>query len=189
MALPILCLLITACAKPDDRARASDPNAPAVVKAPPPVLPSDTAKKEVPPVVTDDDARMTMSRGYALVAAGMSMMDPKLVMSAYGQDTKLTTPNGSFTGRQAIMKEYLSFGMDGSVKQFQRQSRVLKVVDSTVADSGLYMVVRKKRASPDSTIEVGSYASVWRIHAPPADWLMTQDHLYPAKPVITKQKK
>ena len=179
MALPILCLAITACGKPDARAKAADPNTPAVVRVPPPILASDTARKEVEPVVTTDAARMTLSRNYALLGAGLSFIDPKLLAAAYAPAAELTTPNGKFTGQVAILKEYQGFGMDGSVKEFQRQSAVLKVVDSTVVDSGTYTVVRKRDRAA-STTEHGAYASVWRIQSPPMEWVMTQDHLYPA---------
>jgi hypothetical protein len=184
MALPILCLAITACGKPDARAKAADPNTPAVVRVPPPILASDTARKEVEPVVTTDAARMTLSRNYALLGAGLSFIDPKLLAAAYAPAAELTTPNGKFTGQAAILKEYQSFGMDGSVMAFQRQSAVLKVVDSTVADSGTYTVVRK-RDRADSTVERGAYASVWRIQSQAMEWVMTKDHLYP----VTKKKR
>ena len=184
MALPILCLAITACGKPDARAKAADPNTPAVVRVPPPILPGDTAKKEAVPVVTDDAARMMVSRDYALAGAGLAIMDPNLISGAYSPDAELTTPNGKFIGTLAILKEFKSFGMDGWVKEFSRQSAKLKIVDSTVADSGTYTVVRK-RDRADSTVEHGAYASVWRIQSPPMEWVMTQDHLYPA----TKKKR
>ena len=158
---------------------AADPNAPAVVRAPQPTLPGDTEKKAVEPVVNADDARMMVSRDYALAGAGLSMLDPKLIVGAYAPDAELTTPNGKFTGTQAIVKEFQSFGMDGSVKDFNRQSFRLKVVDSTVIDTGTYYVTRKKGAGQPVT-EQGAYAAVWRIHPPPMEWVMTKDHLYPA---------
>jgi hypothetical protein len=185
MALSILCFAIIACGKPEARANAADPNTPAVVKVAPIVLASDTAKKPVEPVVTTDAARMMISRDYALSGAGLAMMDPDLLISGYAPAAELTTPNGKFTGKAEILKEYKSFGMDGTVKEFRRQSAVLKVVDSTVVDSGTYIVLRK-RVRGDSTVESGAYAAVWRINAPPLDWVMTKDHLYSA--TKTKRK-
>jgi hypothetical protein len=184
MALPILCLAIAACGKPDAHAGSADANSPAVVKAPPPLLPADTAKKFVPPVVEDDQLRMQLSRLYALAGAGLSFVDPKLITGAYAPAAVLTTPNGTFTGTQAILKEYQSFGMDGSVKDFQRQPGKTKLVDSTVVDSGVYAVTRQRGGA--TTTEIGAYAAEWRIHAPPMDWVMTKDHLYPAKKKATK---
>jgi hypothetical protein len=48
-----------------------------------------------------------------------------------------------------------------------------------VIDSGTYTVTRRDRRG-GTTTERGAYASVWRILAPPMDWVMTKDHLYPA---------
>jgi hypothetical protein len=123
---------------------------------------------------------MMLSRNYALLSAAFGFVDPKLLAAAYAPTAELTTPNGKFNGKTAILNEFKSFGMDGSVKEFSRQSAALKVVDSTVVDSGTYTVVRARRGA-DSTIEHGAYASVWRIHPPPMEWVMTQDHLYPVK--------
>jgi hypothetical protein len=183
MALPILCLAFSACSKPDARAAAADPNTPAVVRAPQPTLPGDTEKKVVEPIINGDDARMVLSRDYALEGAGLSNLDPKLIEGAYAPDAQLTTPNGKFTGAQAIVKEFQSFGMDGSVKEFNRQSFKLSVIDSTVVDTGTYFVTRKKGAGQPVT-EHGAYAAVWRIHPAPLDWVMTKDHLYP----VSKKK-
>jgi hypothetical protein len=181
MALPILCFVVTACGKHD----ANDPNTPAVVKAPQVVLESDTAKKVVEPVVSKDAAVNILSRNYALAGAAFSMLDPKLITAEYDPAAEVTTPNGTFTGMAAILKEFKSFGMDGTVQQFVRQSLVLKVVDSTVVDSGFYQVTRKT-ARADTTVERGAYAAEWRIHS--VDWLMTKDHLYAAKRVAKKGK-
>jgi hypothetical protein len=183
--LPIAIIVCGACGKPDARANAADPNAPAVVKAPPPLLPADTAKKPPPPpLIPDDEVRTKLSTLYALAGAGLSFVDPRLITAAYAPEAQLTTPNGTFTGTQAILKEYRSFAMDGSVKDFQRQSARAKIVDSTVVDTGAYAVTRQHGGA--TTTEVGAYAAEWRIHAPPMEWVMTKDHLYPAKKKASK---
>lgn len=176
---------IAACGKPDASANASDPNTPAVVKVPPIVFPSDTARKQVrvDSAATWEEARATVSRDYAALGAAFTYADPKLLLSSYSPTAVLTTPNGTFTGHEAILKEYRGFGMDGSVRAFNRQSQVLKVVDSTVADSGIYTFVRKRKGA-DSTVTRGTYATVWQIVPPPKDWVITKDRLYPA----TKKK-
>jgi len=179
MALPILCLIVTACGKQDARANANDPNAPAVVKAPPVVLASDTAKKEIPPIVSDQDALLTISRNYALAGSGLVMGDLKLILSAYAPGAEFITPNGKFSGTAAILKEWTGLNVGGSVKDFVRQSARRQVVDSTVLDSGTFFVTRKKGPGEPVT-EQGAYSAVWRIQAPPLEWVMTKDHLYPA---------
>lgn len=186
MALSVVALIgVTACGKPGASANASDPNAAAVVKVPPIVFPSDTARKpvRVDSAATWEEARSTVSRDYAVLGAAFTYKDPKLLLSSYSTTAELTTPNGTFSGHEAILKEYRSFGMDGSVKAFMRQSQVLKVVDSTVLDSGIYTFVRKRNAT-DSTVTRGTYATAWQIVAPPKDWVITKDRLYPA----TKKK-
>jgi ketosteroid isomerase-like protein len=177
MALPILCLAITACGKPGAPAKNNDPNTPAVVKAPRPLVATDTIKPPVPPVIEPDAARTIVLRDYALVGAGLAFRDAKLLTLFYAPDAVLTTPNGTARGKGAILREYQSFGMDGSVSEFQRQSIVLQVApDSTVLDSGTY--IAKRKGGRGATTETGPYASVWRIHPPPMDWVMTKDHLY-----------
>ncbi len=176
MALPILCLALSACGQSDAKAKA-DPNAPAVIKAPAPIVASDTAKIVVPPVVEMRVAQTTVSSAYALLGAGLVLKDPKLVRAAYAPAAELTTPNGTFTGPAAILKEFQSFTSDGSLKDFARQSSVMKVIDSTVADSGVYQVTRAKGSV--STSLQGPYASLWRIHPAPMQWVMLKDHLYP----------
>ena len=177
MALPILCIAIAACGS-DARPGAADPNAPAVVKAPPPVLPGDTVRKQAKPATTDDNVRITLVRNYAVLGAAFAMRDPKPITWTYAPAAELITPNGTFKGQNAILKEFGSFGMDGSVKEFSRKSLVTKVVDNTVVDSGTFTVVRKAR-SGSSTTEHGAYASAWLIRPAPSDWIMTRDHLYP----------
>lgn len=188
MALPILCLAITACGKPPAPAKNNDPNAPAVVKAPLPLVATDTIKPPKPPIIEPNDARTIVLRNYALVGAGLALKDAKLLSAFYSDSAVLTTPNGTARGKSAILREYQSFGMDGSVSEFQRQSIVLQVApDSTVLDSGAY--VAKRKGTMGATVETGPYASVWRIHPPPMDWVMTRDHLYsPTKSPAKKAK-
>lgn len=180
MALPILCLTIAACGKPDAKAadpKATDPNAPAVVKAPPVILPSDTAKKPDPNAVSMEYAKVTMARDFAVLAAAISFGDKQMIAAQYAPDATLITPIGSFQGKEAIVAQFA--GMRG-LKNFQRLSRKTSIVDSTVVDSGVYEIVLK-RPGADSLAEQGTYASVWRVHPEPMEWVMTSDHLYPSK--------
>lgn len=176
MALPILLLAAAACGKQDARANA-DPNAPAVVKAPPVVLASDTEKKidtthNVPMML----AKTTMTRNYAILGMAISRGDRQMIGLQYAPDAKLTTPAGTMTGANAI--EHLYSGLTG-LKTFQRMSLVTKIVDSTIADSGMYVMVIKRAGVADSSVERGNYAAVWRVRAEPQEWFMTKDHLYP----------
>ncbi len=185
MALPILCLAIAACGSKDAPAK-SDPNAPAVVKVAPPLLASDTEKKVKQPVVSDMDARNTLARHYALLGTTLAMMDAKTVMQEYAASAEFTTSNGSFVGTDAIAKEMDRLTTGRTIKDFSRTSRTFQIVDSTVVDSGSYAIV-SSRPSGGETTERGEYAATWKIQAPPLEWVMLKDHLYP--PATVKKPK
>ena len=52
---------------------------------------------------------MTVGRDYAMLGAAIVFRDPKLLLSSYAPTAVLTTPNGTFSGQEAIVKEYGSF--------------------------------------------------------------------------------
>jgi len=175
MALCILCAAVSACGKQDARARAANPDTPAVVKVAPPILPGDTAKRRDTTVVSVETAKATMSRNYAVLGAAISFGDQKMVAAQYAPTASLSTPDGTFNGKAAIVHELARLR---GLKDFTRMSFVTSIVDSTVSDSGKYVMV-VKRAGADSSVERGAYAAIWRIHPEPLEWVMTQDHLYP----------
>jgi hypothetical protein len=176
MALSILSLTAAACSKPDARANAADPNTPAVVKAPPVVLASDTAKKPDSAAVSMLLAKTTTARNYAILGFAISRGDLQMVGAQYSPEAKLTTPSGTYAGKNAIAHLYA--GLVG-LKTFQRTSRMTTLKDSTVADSGTYTMVIKRAGAADSSVEHGSYSSLWRVHPEPLEWVMWSDHLYP----------
>jgi hypothetical protein len=77
----------------------------------------------------------------------------------------------------AIANGLANLGPAKSLRDFRRRSLVTRIVDSTVIDSGTYVILTK-RPGADSLFERGRYATVWRIHAPPMNWLIMHDHLY-----------
>jgi hypothetical protein len=175
MALPILCFIVSACGK--QNAQANDPNAPAVVKAPPVVLASDTAKKPDPLVITEDDAHRRLLAEYSLVAAAITLGDRKLIAEKYASGGRVITSDTTFVGSAAISNGLGRLGAAKSLRDFQRSPRVTRVVDSTVVDSGTYAMISKRPGS-ESVIERGSYATVWQIRPAPLDWFMIEDHLF-----------
>ena len=176
MAFPVLCLAIAACGKPGARANAADPNTPAVVKAPPVILPGDTVKKVATTVVSMQTAKTTTARNYALLGAAISFGDQQMIGAQYAPNATLTTAAGNTVGNAAIVHVFKELK---GLKDFTRVSRVTTIADSTVIDSGTYTIVLK-RAGADSTVERGSYSSVWRIQPEPIEWFMSRDHLYSA---------
>jgi hypothetical protein len=182
MALPILCLAISACSKPDAKA-AADPNAPAVVRAPQPTLPGDIARKvDTAAAVGMLMAKSTTARNYAILSMALARGDYQMVGLQYAPDATLTTPGGVTPGRDRIVR--LLANLRG-LTLFHRVSIATKIVDSTVVDSGTYTMVIKKTAA-DSSVERGSYSAIWRIHPQPMEWVMTTDHLYPVPRKSTK---
>jgi len=179
VALPLLCAGITACAKPDARAGASDPNAPAVVRLPPPVLPSDTARPDTMRARTERvrSAQLTLASNYAVLGAAIVFGDPRMVAAEYAPDAELVTPDSTYRGIVAIANSLTALGRTNSLREFIRTSVVLRFADSTVIDSGTYVAL-SKRTGADSIVQRGRYATTWRVHPPPMQWAITRDRLY-----------
>jgi hypothetical protein len=180
VALPILCFLANACTpKADQRSAAKDPNTPAVVQAPSVVLASDTAKKDTTPsaVVTMDGAKRVLASNFAVLGAAIAFGDRQMIGANFAPDAEVVTPDTTYKGLVAIANGLGRLGRANSLRDFQRRSVTMKIVDSTVIDSGVYVVLTK-RPGADSVLERGRYATTWRIHPPPGEWLITHDRLY-----------
>ena len=189
MALPILCLLALACTAPksDKGSSLRDPGAPAVVRAPPVVLPSDTMKRpsEGSSSVKLDAARQTIATNYAVLGAAIAFGDRRMIGASYAPDAEVVTPDRQFRGLNAIVNGLASLGVGKSLKEFQRRSLVTTIVDSTVIDSGTYVMLIK-RVGADTAFERGRYATTWRVVPPPHDWVIVSDHLFSAAAKTTK---
>jgi hypothetical protein len=181
MALPILCCLAGACSgnKADPRAAAKDPNVAAVVRGPAVVLPSDTMKPDTtrPPVVAITDAQRSIATNFAILGAAIAFGDRRMIAANYDANADVITPDTTYKGSVAIANGFANLGPAKSLRDFRRRSLVTKIVDSTVVDSGAYVIL-SKRSGADSLFERGRYATVWRIHAPPMNWLIVHDRLY-----------
>ena len=181
LVLPILCVLANACSAPkaDQRGAAKDPNAPAVVQAPSVVLVSDTAKKDMttPAATSVDWAKQVIAGNFAVLGAAIAYGDRRMIGANFAPDAEVITPEATYKGVVAIANAFGRLGPAKSLRDFRRRSLVMKIVDSSVVDSGVYVVLTK-RPGADSVYERGRYATTWRIHPPPMDWLITQDRLY-----------
>src|ERR1019366_6262362 len=112
MALPMLCALVAACGRKAESAKASDPNTPAVVKLPPPILPSDTAK---PDTMENHRAKVdaTMSvlaREYSVLGAATVFGDRSMIASHFAPDAVLVTSDSSYMGNFAIANSLAALG-------------------------------------------------------------------------------
>lgn len=189
MALAISCACVSACgggAKPADTARA---DAPAVVKLPPPVLASDTLK---PDTMESHVQRMSMVRGtlagnYAVLGAAITFGDRRMIASFYTPDAMLSTPDSTYRGVAPIANALAALGPPKSMRAFNRMSVVLRVVDSTVIDSGTYSIV-SARQGIDSIVEHGTYMSRWRINPAPMSWTLTSDRLLRERGKASKRR-
>jgi hypothetical protein len=178
--LPALLLGLVACGNKPGSAKMSDPNAPAVVRLPPPVLPSDTAKPDTMAEHTQKIAlvRSHLMSDYATLGASIAFGDRRVIASFYAPEAVLVTPDGTRIGVPDIATTLASLGRSRSIQRFDRTPIDIRVIDSTVVDSGRYVSV-SKRAGADSVFERGSYVSTWRIHQAPLNWVLKRDELRP----------
>ncbi len=175
MALPILCLIISACAKHDARTTdKNDPNTPAIVELGMPKPPP--AEKQPPqPIVNETRVAVRLAENYSVLAAAMTFGDARMIGTLYAKDAELTMPSGTWNGVTNIAASLGALGREKSLKDFRRSSMHHRLVDSTVVDSGTY-VITTKRPGADSIFERGSYAAQWRI-MPDGRWVMERDQL------------
>ena len=188
VALPVLCLGLAACGNTPAPAKKSDADAPAVVLLPPPILPSDTAKPDTmgEHVQKLASVRAHLVGDYATLGAAIAFGDRRIIATFYAPDAILITPDSTRIGIPDITATLAALGRSRSVQRFDRTPVELRIVDSTVVDSGRYVSV-SKRAGADSVFERGAYVSTWRMHQAPLNWVMKRDELRPgAKAGIRK---
>ena len=186
MALPILSLFVFALAACDKKVSPSvasdDPNRPAVIEEPAPVLVADTLK---PPQLKLDPKKMQIqiSPEYALMSLAMTGGDGRMVSSQFEPDATLTLPDTTIKGSVAIARFFVNFSRSRNLNYIERTSNVFSLADSIASDSGKYISV-SKRPGADSIVDRGSFATTWRLH-PDNSWKVVADHLHP----LTKTKK
>lgn len=180
MLLPLLCWVVQACSSPKSGTRAAgDPGAPAIVTRPSVVLASDTAKPStIPrPVVALEDAKREVATNLAVLGMAITVGDRRMIGATYATDAEFVTADTTYRGAAAIANGLGALGPAKGLRDFQRRSVAMRIVDSTVVDSGTYALLTK-RAGADSLMERGRYATTWRMHAQPLHWLIVRDHLY-----------
>jgi hypothetical protein len=168
MALPILCLFVLAIAACDKKASAvaadpNDPNSPAVVKEPAPILVGDTLKPKVP-LVDTARFRQTVRNEYAIMAMMMISHDGRSLVTEFEPNATIAYPDSTVQSSVRIAKYLIDFAASKSVMDFQRASEKFQLTDSAATDSGRYRIV-SKRPGADSIITTGTYAATWRRHA------------------------
>lgn len=164
------------------RDSAADPSRPAVVKAPPLVLPSDTMKPDT--TTSHRDRMQALSRElvqpYALMAAAAVWGDRRMLGSFYAPDGVLKFDDSTFTGRDRVVEALVSRGRLAGLAEWNRQSRVLTGhPDSVYVDSGSYVMVAKRPGAKDRT-ERGLYVATWRHQGGDNPWILLRDEIKPA---------
>ena len=177
--LPVV-LAAVGCSSP--KADMPDVNRPVVIKGPPVIIASDTAKPDTMGQTREwvDFARMThLQPDYAVAVAAATFGDRKTLHAIYAPNVELETPDGKFSGVDAVAGEMISFARRISLLEIRRAPEVtLLLADSIVSDSGAYAVVVKRGDRP-ALHQQGAYAAKWRMRPPGGQWLLLTDRLYP----------
>ena len=172
--------LVLACTSTED-ARKVDPNLPAVVQAPPLVLPGDTMRTDTVPAYRE---RMAVAIGeiyreYGVLQAAAVLGDRRMLAAIYSTDATLRIGDSTYTGSVSLVNAMAGFFSRASVTDMTRQSRAINAVDSVYTDSGSYVMV-SKRAGGRETSEQGTYVSKWRLRPTSPRWVLQHDELTPA---------
>jgi hypothetical protein len=176
----MLCALVASCGRKAEPAKASDPNTPAVVKLPPLILPSDTAKPDTMQSHREkmNAALSVLVREYAVLGAATVFGDRRMIETQFAPDAVLVTSDSSYKGSVAIANALAALATSKSLREFNHSSRGFRIADSIVVDSGTYTLI-SKRAGADSLLERGVYVASWRMHAPPLTWVIRKEELRP----------
>lgn len=181
-------LVVAACGGPVKQ----DPKAPALEPAVIDTRPAESAstpqhqapaKPKISIIPASADERMlAVLQGYAMVTATTVRQDGRMLGFMYHTNATLQTPDSTYSGVPAVVTALLAQARAKSLSDFQRQSKVTRIVDdSTLSDSGSYFMVLK-RSPKDSTIEKGTYVAEWRARPKVTDWVILADHLFPSTP-------
>ena len=122
---------------------------------------------------------IAVSQGYGLVTAMMINQDTRMLAGLYMPDATLTLPDSTVHGVVAIVRQLTTLARTKALAEFQRTSKGMRILDdSTLADSGTY-VMTAKRTSTNAPTERGRYAATWRARGAPGSWVMTTDRITP----------
>jgi hypothetical protein len=163
------------------RDSAADPSRPAVVKAPPVILPSDTAKPDTMASHMERMARLSreLAEPYALIAFGAVNGDRRLLSTIYAPDAVFVLGDSAHRGLASVVDAVIAVGRQTGLADWTRQSRVLTGhSDSTYVDSGFY-VMRARRQGGPSRESRGTYVATWRHLGGPTPWVLLRDELKP----------
>lgn len=174
-------LAVAGCKARDSDSAAADPSRPAVVKAPPVVLPSDTAKPDTMPdhIQRMADLSRQLAEPYALIAFGAVNADRRLLTSFYGPEAVFALGDSTYKGMTAVVDALIDMGRRTGLADWSRQSWILTGhPDSIYVDSGAY-VMQARRPGGTARESRGTYVATWRHLGGPTPWVLLRDELKP----------
>jgi len=139
------------------------------------------ATSAVPLIPPDQGARQAaVGGGYSLVTAMMVNKDARAIAGMYATDAVLYLPDSAVHNAPAIAAHWVHLVQAKSMADFERTSLGIAIIDdSTLADSGAYLMILKRTAK-DSVLERGQYRARWRARPGVGTWVMLEDHVIPA---------
>ncbi len=177
-----------ACGAPSRQdAAAIDPKAPAndaaVISVPSnlPTLDSSSAKSPSHSLIPSDAIKRSTAVNslYSLISATMVNQDGRMLGQLYMPSAVLRVPDSTVTGGPEVVRYLLNLARSKSLADFQRTSHGVRIGDdSTLVDSGSYVMVLK-RSAKDSVVERGQYTSTVRARADVSAWMILDDRLRP----------
>jgi ketosteroid isomerase-like protein len=139
------------------------------------------ATSALPLIPQDKSARQAaIGGGYSLVTAMMLNKDARAIAGMYATDAILFLPDSTVRNAPAIATRWVQLAQARSMADFERTSLGIAIIDdSTLADSGSYLMILKRTAR-DSVLERGQYQARWRARPGTGSWVILEDHIIPA---------
>jgi hypothetical protein len=152
---------------------------PAVISAPPVVVPSDTAKPRLAATVDSALVQKELAAEYTDLFGAAFNDDRKLVVSMLTPDAVMVLDRSTMTGPPLIAEGLHKFLRAASIKEVIRVSAKLSITDSVFRDSGQYVMLAE-RVRGKTEEQRGTYVSDWVKSGSPAEWRLRRDVLRPA---------
>jgi hypothetical protein len=171
--------LAAACNGKSDAPASAD--RPAVVQAPPVILPSDTAKPDTTAQHLEKMASLMreLSQPYALISAGIIFGDRRMVTSFYAPQAEVTIADSTYKGVTDVANALVAFGRRSGMTEWNRAPwRLTGKPDSIYIDSGYYVMTAQRPGGPKHQ-ERGTYVATWRHIGGPDPWVLLKDHIVP----------
>ncbi len=106
--------------------------------------------------------------------------DQRMLGTIYAPDAVLQTPDSSYRGVAGVAAELIALARRTGMADFVRTSLVTVILkDSTVGDSGTYVITSKREGAAPKVVQRGRYGATWKVRPEGEDWLLVSDRLHP----------